>query len=333
MLFNRALLKRTAANCRCTKKECVEKLKSGEYSVVEVVGPSDAWKKFGRVVVTATKTRTDFVQCLCVECRHIKVSKVNSGNRKVSADHVCKPKGPQEEKPPLSRGVKSGTAALLAEMTGETFVPFNLCESKAFKKLVKYTIEIGDTHGANVDILEVLPTSKTVADKIKSNADAARGAMLSKAKPAIKDDMASGTVDGWTDPQRQRKYMAHTVSYIDEKWYLEDALLCLPHCNAESVTADVISAAVTLAKAEINIPATAKMHMTTDDGADVVAAMRLLEQERSYCMDHCSNLVVKKAMQAQLTRIDLFGEAGIIVDKVNAAIGAIKSSRAKNVKT
>ncbi|XP_034245525.1 uncharacterized protein LOC117647737 [Thrips palmi] len=311
--------KRAAADAR--KIDCAAKLKSGEYVNTRVSGSSSkAWEIFARVKVAATGKDTEFVQCLNAECGLIKICSPNSGSRKSLAEHVCKPR-PAPPKPGLPRNVKSNLAELLAELTGETFAPFNLCESDAFQKIVSYCLEVGHVHGADVNVEEIIPSSKTVAEKVQAKADKAREDLLQEAKPAIENGRASGTVDGWTDSQRHRKYLAHTVAYIDEEWRLQDHILSLPHCNAESVTSEVISDTLNMSKVQLDINPQSKVHYTTDDGADIVCAVRLMEQERSYCMDHCSNLIVKKAMEAKLTTIDLYGVlGGPVVDKVAEAV-------------
>ena len=176
-------------------------------------------------------------------------------------------------------------------------------------------------------------------EKLKRNAGAAREELLREGRTLIDAGMACGTVDGWMtlSGSGSEWHTAHRVSYVnevDEKWVLIDGLLCPSHCSAESVTAEVINDSLKMAKAELNIDPEAKMHYTTDDGADVVAAVKMSGQERSYCMDHCTNLVVKKAMQAQLTKLDLFGDmGGQIVDKVAESVNIILSSKSKFVRT
>lgn len=53
---------------------------------------------------------------------------------------------------------------------------------------------------------------------------------------------------------------------------------------------------------------------------------------RTYCADHCTNLVVKKALHLQLTKLDLYGErGGEVYNAVNSAVNLIKGSRQKKL--
>ncbi|KAK3916616.1 Transposable element Hobo transposase, partial [Frankliniella fusca] len=309
------------------KEECARKIQAGEYEVIELEktskSSSEAWGKFGRVV--DGEEPTDFVQCLGV-CGEIKICKVKTGSRHSLSTHVCPPPKMPKVKP-LPRDIKSTIASHCADLSAETFTPFVLAEAETFTKLAQCLIQIGHEYGP-IDAKNILPSGKTVANKLHENADMARAALMKELEPALQEGMVSGTMDGWTDNQKHRKYYAHTVQHIDKTWTLSDNLTGIPHCDAESVTAEVINEEITLEKTKLNFPPTAKIHYVTDDGADVVAAVALSGNDRSYCMDHCTNLVTKKAMTLQLTKTDLYGNSGgKILNSVQSAVNCVMSSR------
>ncbi|KAK3924656.1 Transposable element Hobo transposase, partial [Frankliniella fusca] len=272
-----------ADEAKAKKLECIEKLRSGEYSLVENVPlptddkwnrrvkPSEAWKKFGRVVVDKTHERTNFVQCF--KCKLVKICHVSSGNTGNLTDHSCKPESTQVFDP-LPRDVKGTVAELLAALSAENFLPFVLCESESFRKLAAFLVEVGFKHGV-VKPEDILPCPKTVATKLHAKADEARHELVEEIKEDLENGLLSGTIDGWTDDQKHRKYMAHTVSHISkDTWEMQDNLLCLPHCHAESVTHEVIDEIIKMEKIKMNIDPNAKIHYVTDDGADVVKAVK-----------------------------------------------------------
>ncbi|KAE8746720.1 hypothetical protein FOCC_FOCC006583 [Frankliniella occidentalis] len=215
----------TAKSDEAKKLECIEKLRSGDYSLVENVQlPTDEkWKS--------------------------KVQ-VGTGNTKNLTDHCCKPEN-THVLDPLPRNVRSTVAGLLAALSAENFLPFTLCESESFRNLAAYLVEIGFKHGVvkHEDIL-----SKNGSHKAKAKADEARNGLVEEIREDLENGLLSGTIDGWTDDQKHRKYMAHTISHISkDTWELQDNLLCLPHCDAESVTHEVIDEIVKIEKIKMNI--------------------------------------------------------------------------------
>ncbi|KAK3911465.1 5'-nucleotidase SurE, partial [Frankliniella fusca] len=95
-----------------------------------------------------------------------------------------------------------------------------------------------------------------------------------------------------------------------------------PYCAAESVTGQVIRDEIKTNLSALSLdPDKVNLHYVTDDGADIVSAVS--EDSRTYCADHCTNLVVQKALTRQLTKMDLYGErGGYIVDNVRKAENA-----------
>lgn len=311
---------------------CSEKLRSGEYAVknVSVKGKgrgdtSPAWNKFGRVFVVATGEHTEFVQCMST-CKIIKIVKGNTGSTTQLANHRCQVPLPHTLPPP-PRSSKGEVASILAELTAESFAPFTLVEAKAFVKLADYLIKLGHAHGP-INASDVLPCARTVSTKLKATADEIRGQLAEEIRPAIEEAMASGTIDGWTDPQKCRKYLAHTVQYINSDWELQDNLIGIPSIDAESVTHEVIEEAIALEKSKLNLNPASKIHYVTDNGSDMVAAVAKSGNERSYCMDHCSNLIVRKSLEIQLTQTDLYGlRGGQIVFRVMSAVQYLMGCR------
>lgn len=269
-----------------------------------------------------------FVQCLNPNCGLIKI--LTSG-RGALAKHVCKVKDPNEfsSKKPTKDELDSLENRVL-ELIVSKLLPVDLMACKEMRALLQECVALGAKNGKVNLETGILPCSNTLTARLKSKGHAARQALVDDMREVIDDGLTSATVDGWTEPQHCRKFLAHTVSYVSEEFQYNDHVLFTPHCDADSVTAEVIQDVVNTAKEEITISADAEMHYVCDDGPDVVKASE--GKSRSYCGDHATNLAVKKSLQLQLTKVDLYGaEAGSVLNKVETAVNIIKSSRQRNV--
>ena len=314
------------------KEQVRQKLGSGEYFIVKIdeghPQQSPAWQKFGRVARKGEASEADsppvllnFVQCLNPHCGIVKM--LSSGGRGALAKHDCKTQNVFAVKPPAA--VITDLEGKVIELIVRRLLPVDLVDAPELSALLQECVNVGKSYG-NVDITSMLPHSKTLTDHIKARAHAARFKLVEDLRDDIEDGLASATVDGWTDAQRGRKYMGHTVANINADFELTDNVLFTPHCDAESVTATVIKDVIKTNMAEISLNPDSPLHYVTDDGADVKKAVD--DKDRTYCADHGTNLTVKKALHPQLTKLDLYGrEAGLVLKKINTAVNLIKGSR------
>ncbi|KAK3908850.1 Transposable element Hobo transposase [Frankliniella fusca] len=187
-------------------------------------------------------------------------------------------------------------------------------------------IIIGASSG-KVDIKTLAMDHKTLTRAIKKTADNARRILIEEIGEAVDDGIASATVDAWKESKTSRKYLAHTVSLIDESFVMNDHVLCTPHIDAESVTGDVLRERIKTNKLQLGLSKDASLHYVCDDGSDIVAALK--EEDRSYCMDHCVSLCVKKPFEAKLSKTDVYGEgvAGHLINTLQKCVNIIKNSR------
>lgn len=312
------------------KQEVEDKLRSGVYDVILIDEDnplqSPAWKKFARIIDTENNKQLNYVRCRNIRCGLIKMLTGGRGNL---ASHVCKEKPtPVPTTPPKS--VIKDFRANICQMHVGKLIPIRTVESPEFRSVIEAAIKIGSEYGpVNVD--EILPSAKTLTTEIGNLANKARAHLIEKIKPDVEDGLASATVDNWVDLHHKRKFLTQTLSIIPEDFEMEDHVLFTSHCDAESVDAPVLREEIDVNLERLTLPSNGRLHYVCDDGADIVAALK--DQERSYCMDHATDLCVKKSLQPQLTKIDLYGkEGGLIVDNVGKAVNIIKSSRKRSLK-
>ncbi|KAK3915744.1 Transposable element Hobo transposase [Frankliniella fusca] len=327
------------------KAEVAEKLHTGEYVLVNIDEnnplQSPAWKDFARVALPPPPvlpgapppkpTLLKFVRCR----KFCGVIKMYSGGTGALGNHKCGAntagggaKGARGAPPPKS-DVDAFQTRLIELLAGNV-LPLSLASADEFHALVQEAIRIGHQHGY-CRAADLIPHPTTLKRKVVESAETARAALAAEIREELEDGMCSATVDWWTDGQKQRKYLAHTVEFIDGNFELHDHLLLTPHCEAESVTAAVIKEEIRENLSSLSLdPEKVRLHYVTDDGADIVAAVG--KENRTYCADHCTNLVVKKALHPQLTKLDLYGEwGGTVYTAVNRAVNDIKGLRQENV--
>ncbi|KAK3931948.1 Transposable element Hobo transposase [Frankliniella fusca] len=321
------------------KEEVKTKLKSQEYILVRVdegnPNQAPAWKKFGRAAIPPYKDSEDgptllkFVQCLNPKCGLVKMYSSGTG---ALMNHNCKEEINTPEKTLPEREKEDFQRKLISFFAGNV-LPLSLASAQELHDLIDKALALGREYGL-VSTKSLIPHPTTLHRAAVLYADEARSELVEALRDDLEDGMVSATVDGWTDGQSRRKFFGHTVEYIDSNFVLHDNVLFTPYCAAESVTGQVIRDEIKSNLSALSLdPDKVNLHYVTDDGADIVSAVS--EGSRTYCADHCTNLVVKKALTRQLTRltkVDLYGErGGYIVDNVRKAVDTIKSSRRKTL--
>ncbi|KAE8740031.1 hypothetical protein FOCC_FOCC014459, partial [Frankliniella occidentalis] len=222
---------------------------------------------------------------------------------------------------------KKGFTAALVNLVAAKLLPPSIVEDTFLHTLLQTCIDIGANCG-KVKIETLVMDHKTLTSALKKTADRAREELVAQIGEIVNDGLASATVDGWKESKTSRKYLAHTASLITEDFVMHDHALCTPHIDAEHITGDVLREVIKESKKTLGLSEDAKLHYVCDDGSDIVAALN--NEDRSYCMDHCTSLCVKKPFEAKLSKTDLYGEgpAGHLIDTLTKCVDIIKKSRA-----
>ena len=229
------------------KEDVRRRLVTGEYRIIFVdegmPDQSPAWKKFGRVVDSKDNKPLKFVQCRN-QCAKIKM--LTSG-RGALATHVCAerpvvlPSG--APRPPSKAAVKEFQMSLAILCAGK-LIPPALADAPELKKVIQLAINIGSAYG-QVEAGNITPSANTLREVIKDTADKARAILVSNFRQELEDGLCSGTVDGWDGGGlRKRKFYTQTLSTITEDFVMSDNILFTAHCDAQSVTAEVIREAL-----------------------------------------------------------------------------------------
>lgn len=233
------------------KQEVAAKLRSGEY-VLELINEGDplqspAWKNFARVALPrplaapgAPAPKPQYLKF--VKCRKsCGVIKMYNGGTGALGTHECNTAkaGVGDAAPPPKVDVDSFINKLIEFLAGNV-LPLSLASADQFHALIQEALRIGHDHG-KCKASDLIPHPTTLKRKVTEFADAARSALVEEMREDLEDGLCSATVDGWTDGQKQSKFLCHTVERIDKNFVLNDNVLFTPRCDAESVTAAVIS--------------------------------------------------------------------------------------------
>ncbi|KAK3932332.1 Transposable element Hobo transposase [Frankliniella fusca] len=282
---------------------------------------SPAWKNFAQVYDPSSEKDVPFVRCR-KDCKVIKMLTRGRGNL---AAHVC-----PRQLGPITRPnqeIKNDFSfrSTLVQLCVQKLIPTRIVDSEEFETVIQNAIEIGAKCGP-IKANEIIPSSKTLATHMKELADRGRAVLASTVKEDVEDGLASSTVDGWTENFHKRKILGCTMSVIPENFELTEYTLFAAHCDSEIVDGDMIRSEIETNLERLEFGDGSNIHFVSDDGADIVKALE--GKSRTYYMDHALNLCVKKAIQPQLTKTDLYGaEGGALLDAVGTAVDVIKSCR------
>lgn len=186
------------------------------------------------------------------------------------------------------------------------FQPFSIVEDRGFKRLVK--------------LLEPsynLPSRFHLSNHVLPNMyDLEKNKMLNAMEEA---ESVSLTTDTWTSNNTQ-SYMAITAHYINKEWVQKSILLGCAQLTERHTAVNLKEEMLKVAKFW-NIDKKVRT-VTTDNAANIVAAVRETGWTHIPCMAHTLNLVVQAASQT----------IEILTKKVKAIVGHFHRSTTANAK-
>ena len=209
------------------------KVDSKEYITIENPSKkrSSVWRSFKVVVDAGSKLPVG--AHLCTACGHLLRAQYD-GSTTTMKRHLQFRCGKGEfntlnrpAPPPVAKeyakNVAAGTCA-------EGLISFEaLCNNEAMADLLQAMIDLGHAFGP-LDVSEVMPSSTTVSDYIKTEAERIRQQeTIPKFKAAVAAGACAATVDGWTEHMTSQPYLTLTIHFINDEWYLEmEYLLTIP---------------------------------------------------------------------------------------------------------
>ena len=107
-------------------------------------------------------------------------------------------------------------------------------------------------------------------------------------------DFFAATADLWSSIGL-KPYLGYTLHYVDKEWNLRSLSLSTSFLP-EDHTGDVLAEAFTETLEEWNLCPTKQVCMTTDSGANIVAAARILKWTQISCFGHNLHLAITKAL-------------------------------------
>ncbi len=108
----------------------------------------------------------------------------------------------------------------------------------------------------------------------------------------------ASTTDMWSSIVGLRPYMSYTIHFIDEEWNLQSISLGT-HYLPEDHTATILGEAMESVLQEWDLKAEHQVAITTDNGANIVAAATQLSWTRVSCFGHNLHLGVTKAIDRE----------------------------------
>ena len=113
------------------------------------------------------------------------------------------------------------------------------------------------------------------------------------------------TTDLWTGRSRE-KFLGVTAHYTTQNWELHSMVLGVKHCEAEPtdgvISARVISIVLKEVLEEINVTRDQIMAVTTDNGADILCAARLVDVPIFRCAAHSLQIALRAFLDTPLIK-------------------------------
>lgn len=139
--------------------------------------------------------------------------------------------------------------------------------------------------------------------------------MYEEVKTALKDSIDSSTrivltTDMWTS-RTTEAYLTVTGHFIDKDWQMQACNLETTHVDVKH-TADNISELLT--KLSENWGISNKIHaVVTDNGANMVSAVKKCNWKHIPCFSHTLNLIVRDAIKADTILVPILEKCGAVV--------------------
>lgn len=197
--------------------------------------------------------------------------------------HVNKKQKTMHDFQPLNTNVAKNYTLSVAKFLATTMQPYNLVEHKAFTDMVnlfnpRYKLPSRKYFSKN----EIPKLYNDTVEKIKHK--------LVK----INNSNISITTDCWTSTAGA-PYIAITCHFIDEEWELKSFCLRCAHFEKDH-TSDNIVETLTNLLADWGLNVKEMASCTTDNGSNILKAIRCLNIPHVPCFGHCINIGVNKAL-------------------------------------
>ena len=212
----------------------------------------------------------------------------------------------QKERPNVCKPNRPSSQPSLSEMWKKTqMIPSNSREHKDITKSITYClakdmlpISTVDKPGFKAMVYRFNPRYQLPSRNFFSRV--AIPALSSELKSDIEQHMTrgldffSGTTDLWTSTAGD-PYLSFTCHFIDCSWELQSFCLCTQYLPEDHTAANIQEALSDTLKCW-KLDVSKLVGITTDSGANVKAACRLLKWQRLTCFGHNLNLAVEKGL-------------------------------------
>lgn len=200
--------------------------------------------------------------------------------------------------------IKNALTQKIVEFCGKDARPMEIVAGSGFQSLAQFLVRIGSEHG-NIDVCRILPHPTTVSRHIPD----VKKAVSEKIFPVIRKAMinyeCSATTDIWTDDFKKNSFMAMTVHFFDENFFLKKHVLFTSIFGDSNETKKIIKkSGQNIEREMINSfeslgyerELLKKVKFVTDLGSNVVLALK--GYHRNDCKLHRLNTILQNTFDS-----------------------------------
>ncbi|CAF4200788.1 unnamed protein product [Rotaria sordida] len=171
---------------------------------------------------------------------------------------------------------------------------FNSLENDGLLQLFQTGIDIGANLGL-LDVKDIFYGRQTIREEAVSKFDQYTDQIRSLLEEPIKQHCIAATADLWTDDLMKRSYLDFTVFYVNNIYELKHTLLRCKHFDEQKTGINIwheieqIFQSFNLSFGDTPI--------TTDQGANMIKALKVTDEARFPCLAHRTNTVLETAWE------------------------------------
>jgi hypothetical protein len=180
---------------------------------------------------------------------------------------------------------------------------FHSLENDGILELVQVGIDIGANVGS-LNVKDIFYGRQTICHEALTKFDAYTQHIRSLLEEPIKQHCVAASADIWTDDMMKRSYLDFTVFFVNEKHELKHTLLRCKHFDQQKTGVNIwneieeIFQSFNLSFGDTSI--------TTDQGANMIKALRSTDETRYPCLAHRTNTVLETALENLKEKNDEF---------------------------
>lgn len=277
-----------------SEKFVKEKIDEGSFKLIKnVKNRSRIWQVFANIY--SENQRIKHFVC-CLQCK--RVCKYNGKQTSNLLRHKCIQKPATSEKERISSDEKKKVSDICTRWILKDCKPFSAVDGEGFRNMVKCFLEIGASHGPNVNVDDLLPQSTTISMNLEAIADETKNLFSAQLQEILHCGVAV-TCHLWLDNFVCRNYLVVILHYIKDGKF-NNVILGLKSMEVEKATASTIYKKLKEVLMQFGIAEEGIRNIifVTNQDSNVVSALE--GHQRINCSNQLLNNVLEEAFKNTL---------------------------------